>query len=433
MEELRQIIQTEFTVSEYYTDIDGIPIFLLPPDQETKVPFQRLLEKLKTYNLLAILRYSSQLKREYKLFPSPEDVNGKKMLALKILPKGKEGKRRGPVWNLIFLIATICTVTYAGYFWTIEYNYFGLQVSLISGPWYGWYTDPFLLTVGYTITLLLILGTHELGHYFTSKKRGIEASLPFFIPFPSYFGTLGAVIFQRSPPVNRDSLFDIGLMGPLSGFVIALFVTVLSINFSPLIYPNVLYDIYQLEYQINSLLLNSLSSLYNVSPGLAFLLGQLLVNSGFWPILLIWQSPFREPLIMLFLRPLLRPETTFIDFVSNPFYMAAWIGFLVTSLNLSPAGMLDGGHMLRAILSRHTHYIASIVVIITLAIILITISSFYAFLAITFAVLVLLTLRRGGHPGALDEVSPLKTSRKIIFIIMMFILVIAFPPLILSL
>jgi membrane-associated protease RseP (regulator of RpoE activity) len=136
---------------------------------------------------------------------------------------------------------------------------------------------------------------------------------------------------------------------------------------------------------------------------------------------------------MMFLRPLLRPETTFIDFASNPFYMAAWIGFLVTSLNLSPAGMLDGGHMLRAILSRRTHYIASIIIVITLIAILITISSFYAFLAITFAVLVLLTLRKGGHPGALDEVSPLKTSRKITFIIMMFILVIAFPPLILSL
>ncbi|MEM3587599.1 MAG: site-2 protease family protein [Candidatus Jordarchaeaceae archaeon] len=428
MEELRKIVQTEFIVSDYCTDVAGTPVFFLPSNQETKIPFQRLLERLKPYNLFAILRYTSQL-REHEPASSSKKEN-EQTLVLKILTKMEDGEQRRPVWNLVSLIATICTVTYAGHFWASDYNYLGLQISLISWPWCGWYTDPLLLTVGYTVTLLSILGAHEMGHYITSKRRRMDVSLPFFIPFPNLFGTLGAVIFQRSPPINRDSLFDLGLMGPLSGFIIALLVTVLSISFTPLIYPTVLYTIYQVEYQINLFILNSLSNLYNNYPGIAFILGQLLVNSGFWPILLISQSPFREPLIMIFLRPLLKPETTYTDFASNPFYMAAWIGFFVTSINLSPAGMLDGGHMSRAILSRRTHYIASIVVIILLAGILIIISRFYTFLAITFAILVLLTLRREGHPGALDEVSPLKKSRKIIFIVMMFILIISFPPLI---
>jgi hypothetical protein len=422
LEELRGIIQTEFTVSDYYMDVDGAPVFLLPSNQETKAPFQRLVEKLKIYNIFAVLRRSSQLKSEYKLSPSPEDENGKQMLALKVLPKMKEGKRKGPVWNLAFLIATICTVTYAGYWWVNDYNSFGMLISFISGPWFGWYTNPFLLIVGFTVALLSILGTHELGHYITSKKRGIEASLPFFIPAPPPipFGTFGAVIIQRSPPVNRDNLFDIGLMGPASGFIIASFVAVLSIKFMPLIYPKVLYDIYQVEFQINLFTLNFLLYINNTySPVIAFVLGQLLVNSGYWPILLIGQSLFKEPLLFSILRLLLRPETAYFDFPQNPLYLATWIGFTVTALNLAPAGMLDGGHMFRAFLSRRAHYVASIIVVI----IMIAIS--WIFIAI--AVVALISIRRAGHPGALDDVSPLTASRKIMFIVMMIILAITVP------
>jgi membrane-associated protease RseP (regulator of RpoE activity) len=403
-------------------DVDGTPVFLLPPNQETKVPFQRLVEKLKTYRIIAILRYSSQLKREYKLSPASEDENGKQMFAIKVFPKGEEGKRKGPVWNLAFLIATIFTVVLAGYFWTDNYNWFGILISYISGPWYGWYTDPALLTVGYTVALLSIIGLHELGHYFTSKKRGVEASLPFLLPAPPVFGTFGAVIFQRSPSVNRDKLFDIGLMGPLTGFIVALFVAVLTIKFIPLIYPNVFYDLLQWEYQLNLLMLNFLLNVYNTySPTLAFVLGQFMSSSGYLPYLPFVSSPFIEPLLFTVLRLLLRPETAFIQFAESPLYLATWVGLFVTALNLSPAGMLDGGHMLRAILSRRAHYIASIIVVI----ILITIS--YVF--IVMAIVALLTLRRTGHPGALDDVSPLTTSRKIIFIAMMFILVVAIPPL----
>ncbi|WXG41003.1 MAG: site-2 protease family protein [Candidatus Freyarchaeum deiterrae] len=427
MEELRQIIETEFTVSDYYMDVDGTPVFLLPPNQETKVPFQRLIEKLKTYKIMAILRHSSQLKREYNLSPALEAKNEKQMLALKVIPKSVEGKRKGPVWNLAFLIATICTVALAGYFWANQYNPTGILISLISGPLYGWYTDPLLLTIGFTAILLSILGTHELGHYITSKKKGIEASLPFFIPFPPYIfgiptlGTMGAVIFQRSPSINRDHLFDLGLMGPLTGFIIALFMAVLSIKLSPLIYPNVLYTLYQLEYQLSSVEYNFVINVYNTySPAIALVLGQYLVSSGSWPVLFIGPSIFPDSLILTFLVSLLRPETAFSSIFLSPLYFAVWVGFAVTALNLAPSGMLDGGHMLRAILSRRAHYIASIII----AIILVTIS----WIGIPIAAMALISIRRTGHPGALDEVSPLKTSRKIIFIVMMFILVISIPP-----
>jgi membrane-associated protease RseP (regulator of RpoE activity) len=421
-EELRRIIETEFTVSDYYMDVDGTPVFLLTPNQETKVPFQRLVEKLKTYEIFLMLRRQSQLRREYKLPPAKEKEYGKQTLVLKVFPKMKEGKRRGPVWNLAFLIATICALIFTGYWWVNQYDPFGVFVSLLSGPLYGWYTDPFILVIGYTAALLSIFGTHEMGHYLTSRRRGVEASLPFFLPAPPPIGTFGAVIFQRSPPVNRDKLFDIGLMGPASGFIITLFVAVLSIKFSPLIYPNVLYDIYQLEYHLTALETTFVMNVYNTySPTVAFILGQFLVSSGYWPVILIGQSPFVDPLLLSFLVPLLRPETAFSSIFLNPLYWAAWVGLFATALNLSPAGMLDGGHMSRAILSRRAHYIASIIVVI----ILITIS----FIFIVMAVVALLSIRRGGHPGALDDVSPLTTSRKIIFILMMLVLVVAIPPL----
>jgi membrane-associated protease RseP (regulator of RpoE activity) len=272
------------------------------------------------------------------------------------------------------------------------------------------------------VALLSITTTHEFGHYFISKKRNVEASLPFFIPGPPPIGTFGAVIFQRSPVTNRDKLFDIGLMGPITGFIIALLVAIISIKLSPIIYYNVLYDIYQFEYQINLLINDFIINVYNnYPPAIALTVAQSLSASGYWPFQIIGQSPFSEPLLFSILVPLLRPEIELGSFFVNPLYWAAWVGFLITALNLFPIGMLDGGHMFRAILEKRTHYFASIIV----AVILIAISYIY----IIMALVALFSIRKGGHPGALDDVSPLTTSRKILFIVMMFILIITIPPL----
>ncbi|MGQ9721425.1 MAG: site-2 protease family protein [Candidatus Jordarchaeum sp.] len=422
MEELLRIIQTEFTVSEHYTDAEGIPVFLLPLNQETKAPFQRLIEKLKTYNLIAVLRNSSQQKREHKLNSQREDEKLKQMLVLEVFPKMKAGKRKGPIWNFVLLIATIGTVTLAGYWWVDQYDWFGIFVSLLSGPGYGWYTNPCLLIIGFTVSLLSIVGMHELGHYLISKKRGVEASLPFFIPGIPPIGTFGAVIVQRSPAVNKDKLFDIGLMGPLTGFIIAFFVALLAIKISPIVYPNVLFDIYQLEYLLSLPVLNFLVNVYNnTSPALAFYLGQLFWNPPNWPVQIIGPSMFADPLLITVLFPILRPETVLSPVFFSPLYFAAWVGFFITAINLFPIGMLDGGHLFRAILSRRAHFIASLIA----AVIMIAISWVY----VAIVIIGLLSIRRAGHPGALDDVSHITTSRKIILIIMIFILIIAIPPL----
>lgn len=422
MEDLKRIIQTEFTVSDYYTDDDGTPTFILPSKQETKIPFQRLIEKLEKENLIAILRKEPPSKNDKKT----HIYRGKgeeQTLVLEVFPRGRESKRRSPLWNLVLFIATICTVTLTGYyFWAKPYYEFGILVGFISAPWYGWYTPISVLTLGYVVALLSITTTHEFGHYFISKKNNVEASLPFFIPGPPPIGTFGAVIFQRSPVTNRDKLFDIGLMGPITGFIIALLVAIISIKLSPLIYSNVLYDIYHFEYQINLLINDFIINVYNnYPPAMALTVAQSLHNSGYWPFEIIGPSPFSEPLLFSILVPLLRPEVELGSFFVNPLYWSAWVGFLITALNLFPIGMLDGGHMFRAILDKRTHYFASIIV----AIILTAISYIY----IVMALVALLSIRKGGHPGALDDVSPLTTSRKILFIVMMFVLIITIPPL----
>ncbi|MEM3588039.1 MAG: hypothetical protein QXO71_12065, partial [Candidatus Jordarchaeaceae archaeon] len=339
MEDLKRIIQTEFTVSDYYIDDEDTPTFILPSKQETKIPFQRLIEKLGKENLIAVLRRASSSKSDQKSY-----LHGSKgeeqTLILKVFPKVEGGKRRSPLWNLVLLIATIFTVTATGYyFWAKPYYEFGILVAFISAPWYGWYTPLSVLTMGYVVALLSIAGTHEFGHYLISRKRNVEASLPFFLPGPPPIGTFGAVIFQRSPVTNRDKLFDIGLMGPVTGFIIALFVTIISIKVSPLIYYNVLYDIYHFEYQINLLINDFIISVYhNYPPAIAFTVAQVLISSGYWPFQIIGPSPFSEPLIFSILVPLLRPEIGWGSFFVNPLYWAAWVGFLITALNLFPIG-----------------------------------------------------------------------------------------------
>lgn len=165
--------------------------------------------------------------------------------------------------------------------------------------------------VTFSLSLLAILFSHEMGHYLACRYYGVDATLPFFIPAPPIFlaGTFGAFIKIRSAIPSRRALFDIGLAGPLAGFVVALPLSVIGILTvgPPLPPPQDGYAIY-----FNDPLLFRL---------LARLMG----------VILDPNSPI------------------------NPYYMAAWIGLLVTSLNLTPVGQLDGGHGTYAIFGARAH------------------------------------------------------------------------------
>lgn len=228
--------------------------------------------------------------------------------------------------SLLFLL-TIVTTTFAGIVLTapdVEPNL--PQPSSVAGwilyvPQYYLQTvkllvnaallHPHLLGQGliFSGALLTILLAHEMGHYIACRRYGVDATLPFFIPAPPLFlaGTFGAFIKIKAPIPTRRALFDIGLAGPLAGFAALLPIAILGI----------------------------------------LSMGTPLRPNGH-------EIFFNDPLL---LRLLARGLGVRLDPYSptNPFYMAAWLGLLVTSLNLMPVGQLDGGHGTFAVFGKRAH------------------------------------------------------------------------------
>jgi membrane-associated protease RseP (regulator of RpoE activity) len=228
-----------------------------------------------------------------------------------------------------------------------------------------------------------IIFTHEMGHYKTAQRLGIESSLPYFLPgLPQIGGTFGAFISQKSPTENRSDLLDLGLAGPLAGFVVT--VVVLIIGF----------------FMSIPVTAEQLIAIEQAFPN----------QSGSLPV----------PYLFVLL------EYVFIDFIPaggtiylHPVAFASWVGMLVTSLNLFPIAQLDGGHALRALVDSNWHKRIGWVAIILL------------FLAnyIFMAILVLVMSGGGGHPGPLNDTVRVTKGRIALFAISMVILVICIPPL----
>jgi len=243
-------------------------------------------------------------------------------------------------------------------------------------------THPGLLIQGLTFAaaLLSILLSHEMGHYLACRYYGVSATLPFFIPAPPLFlaGTFGAFIKIRSPIPSRRALFDIGLAGPLAGFIIALPVCVVGI--------------------------------LTIQPPLN-------VNGGF-----IFNDPLLFRLIARALHVRLDPNSPI-----NPYYMAAWIGLLVTSLNLMPVGQLDGGHGTFAVFGQRAHRVIGRVALVIVAV-LAVLGWFWHGSPSGFLYAVLLgVMLNVRHPQpALME--PLGTKRVLIAILTLIVFALCFWP-----
>lgn len=167
--------------------------------------------------------------------------------------------------------------------------------------------DPKVLLAGlpFAFTLMGILLAHELGHFFTCRYYRMTASYPYFIPFPSLFGTMGAFIRIRSAITNRKALFDVGLSGPVIGFLFTVPALIFAVAHSKIV------------------------------PGVGIANGS--------------QIAFGEPMLMRILITLFHPGVPAQDLLMHPVGRAAWIGLFVTAMNLLPAGQLDGGHILYAL------------------------------------------------------------------------------------
>jgi membrane-associated protease RseP (regulator of RpoE activity) len=182
---------------------------------------------------------------------------------------------------------------------------------------------PSVLIEGLTFSsaLLAILTAHEMGHYLACRYYGVDATLPFFIPAPPLFlaGTFGAFIKMKSPIPSRRALFDIGLAGPLAGFVVLLPFAAIG-----------------------------LLTLQQAPP----------LDGGSVVI-------FNDPLLFRMFAKAVGANLE--NAAPNPFYMASWIGLLVTSLNLMPVGQLDGGHGTFAVFGPRAHRLLGRIAFITMA------------------------------------------------------------------
>jgi membrane-associated protease RseP (regulator of RpoE activity) len=219
----------------------------------------------------------------------------------------------------LLLLATIFTTLVVGA--RMQYNFqhnqptFSLNDDTLPFFPAGWaLARParLLLGVPFAATLMLILLAHELGHYLCCEYYGVQATLPFFIPAPTLIGTLGAFIRIRSPIRSRTALFDIGIAGPIAGFVLATAVLFLSLPLSKV------------------LPLSAASS--DIELG--------------YPLI------FRIAWYLLPLAQLKAHSHALHAIYFHPMAIAAWVGMFATALNLLPGGQLDGGHIVFSIAPR---------------------------------------------------------------------------------
>lgn len=254
------------------------------------------------------------------LFRKDED-GGQLILLVRALPAPK---RLNPATNLILFILTVFSVMLAGAQIPADVpipdDIIGLFALFFKYILTGW---PF------AVSLLSILLAHEFGHYFAGRYHKASLSLPYFIPLPLIggIGTMGAVIRMQEPPKNKRILLDIGIAGPLAGLVVAIPVLLIGLHSSPLT-QNIPIST---GFEGNSVL-------YLFLKYITF--GRLLpapASFGNLPPILYWLRYFFTGI------PAPVGGT---DVLLNPVAWAGWVGLLVTSLNLIPAGQLDGGHVL---------------------------------------------------------------------------------------
>jgi len=285
------------------------------------------------------------------------------------LRRAMRASGRSPLWlHIALLLATIASTVYAASI-LLDGTTLGLAEALAAG-------GPFALT------LLFILGVHEMGHYVAARRHRVKVTLPFFIPLPipGSLGTLGAVIFIRSALKTRRSLFDVGISGPLAGLVVALPLFVIGLLLPPIEF-------------------GAPISLAFRGVGVPFLLeaiGSPLVEGSLSRAILL-----------------------------HPVALAAWFGVLLTALNLLPLGQFDGGHVAYALFGRRAWPLAYLMFAV-----LAFAGIFYWPTWLIWAVLASLTGLR--HPPPHDDITPLDLRRKLLgwLTILIFLLIIVPRPII---
>jgi membrane-associated protease RseP (regulator of RpoE activity) len=326
-------------------------------------------------------------------------------------PYGQQRRRRAPTarptareWRkhgLLFLL-TVLTTTFAGVMLVsniaepelsspqsfLDYLFYvpELYLKVTAAYLQHAFLHPSIIAQGLAFAgaLLAILTAHEAGHYIACRRYNVASTLPFFIPAPPLFlaGTFGAFIKIRSPIPSRRALFDIGVAGPLAGFVVALPIAALGIWTAP-----------------------------PATPIIADASQQLII--------------FNDPLLMQLLAGSIGRN---LDININPLYFAAWIGVLVTSLNLMPVGQLDGGHATYALFGARLHKWLGRIAFVLMSTLAILGWVWYGSPSGFLYAILLAVLLRVRHPQVEDDGEPLDRPRIIIAAITLIVFVLSFLP-----
>jgi membrane-associated protease RseP (regulator of RpoE activity) len=246
--------------------------------------------------------------------------------------------------------------------------------------------NPHMLYEGliYASCLIFILTSHEAGHYIACRIYGVDATLPYFIPAPPMLavGTFGAFIKIVSPMPSKRAVFDIGVAGPLAGFVALI--------------PIAIIGLYTMQPVPTEKLINLQQTVTISDPLFSHLIGWIIG---------------------------INPANSY----SNPFYISAWVGFLVTALNLIPAGQLDGGHAIYAVFGEKMHkFIGRLAFVSMLILTLLGWFYFNSPSGLLF-IIILFIMLRVRHPKPFDQ-TPLDAKRKIVALVTFIVFILCFMP-----
>ena len=327
-----EIIESEvpdFRIYEYALE-DGSYFFYGNPIDDPKDVIRRLW--------VPILSMGYEIRMVYEL--------GEYVLVISPVTRKKER-----IWiNVVLAAITVFTTMFFGSM------FFG--VDPFSNP------TATLKGLPFTLAIMFVLGSHEMGHYLIARMHGMKTSLPYFIPFFG-IGTMGAIIKHRGPIPSRTALFDVGIAGPIVGLVASIIVIAIGLSLPPL----------------------------DIVPQDDFIFYKLSL-----PVLFTFIASFVGGVAD--------------DMIIHPVAFAGWVGMLVTALNLIPAGQLDGGHMLRAMIGPRSAYVSAVVPFI-----LLSLSLFIYFVMQQnggmwlFWGLIITLFAAAGHPEPLEDSDYLGSSR----------------------
>lgn len=360
------LVSSFFTVREFQHNAKDDYVEFLIAESDVRHKFQSLQNQLNKIGMVVTAGKSQYLRW---LMPTLKSVrlstNGGTVLTVHRLPKQRAKKNLLRFLPLALFLTTLAVVFIDG---IIRYD-----------PRFG--VDPIMLAILYTMSVMGILGIHELGHMIAAKHHGIRISWPYFVPtYPGLIfipPTLGAMIRLKSYMPGRNAMFDVGISGPIAGLVVTVIVSMYGAAISETI---------SLE---EAQRLYDDGQLFRLNPSLLIMAAVEITDMANDGQVLIW----------------------------SPILYAAWLGSLLTFLNLLPAAQLDGGHIARATLGTKHHRV------LTLA----SVGALFAMFYPTMGALVLFLAIRAPAVQPLDDVTPVSRWRKMLFVIAIVFAVVCAP------